>query len=513
MRAQELPAPRRAGTPSPVPCGQPLPINLPTALRLANVRPLDIQVAAARIRVAAAQLERAQVLWLPTIVYGIDYYRHDGQIQDVAGNVFGTSKSSFFAGAGPVAIFSLSDALFEPLAARQVVRAREAAMQAATNDSMLAVARAYFDVQQARGDLAGAEDAAARTADLLARAEQLAAGGIIADLEVVRVRTEAARRRQALVSERERWQTASAELARLLRLDPAAVILPLEPPQLQVTLVPLDQPVDVLLPLALINRPELAAQQALVQATLRRLRAERLRPLVPSVLLRGAATNPAGNLAAGIFGGGRNGSVDNFSARSDFDVQVIWELRNLGLGNRASIHQREAERDLSLVEQMQTQDRIAAEVARAHAQAESAARRAVDAEAGLHDATESVRRHFEGLSQTRRLGGGVILPIIRPQEAVASVQALAQAYADYYAATADYNRAQFGLYRALGQPAQALAGQDPDCLSPSADARLPVGPAGGDSAVVPAGATERAPPGRLPVGNKIHLEGIVPVDP
>ena len=41
------------------------------------------------------------------------------------------------------------------------------------------------------------------------------------------------------------------------------------------------------------------------------------------------------------------------------------------------------------------------------------------------------------------------------QEAVASVQALGQAYADYYATVGDYNRAQFRLYRALGEPPAA----------------------------------------------------------
>ena len=43
---------------------------------------------------------------------------------------------------------------------------------------------------------------------------------------------------------------------------------------------------------------------------------------------------------------------------------------------------------------------------------------------------------------------------MRPQEAVAAVQALAQAYADYYGAVADANRAQFRLYRALRRPAR-----------------------------------------------------------
>jgi hypothetical protein len=37
--------------------------------------------------------------------------------------------------------------------------------------------------------------------------------------------------------------------------------------------------------------------------------------------------------------------------------------------------------------------------------------------------------------------------------AVQAVQSLGQAYLDYFGAVADANRAQFRLYRALGQPA------------------------------------------------------------
>src|SRR5262249_21509391 len=113
--------------PAPPAGQQPLPINLPTALQLANAQALDVAIASQRIEVALAQLQRAQSLWLPTIYLGTDYYRHDGQIQETPGRVFGTSRSSFMVGAGPSAVFAVSDAIFEPLAARQVVRAREAA--------------------------------------------------------------------------------------------------------------------------------------------------------------------------------------------------------------------------------------------------------------------------------------------------------------------------------------------------------------------------------------------------
>jgi outer membrane protein TolC len=433
---------------------RPLPINLPTALHLAGVRPIDIALASERIAVANAQLERAEVLWLPTIYLGADYFRHDGQIQDVAGNVFGTSKSSFLAGAGPSAVFAVTDALFAPLAARLDVRAREATLQAARNDSLLSVAETYFNVQQARGELAGAADSARRAENLVRRITALAQS-ITAPVDLVRARAELSRRRQAVDAARERWRIASAELARVLRLDPSAVIEPLEPPHLQVTLVPLDRPVDDLIPIGLMNRPELAAQQALVQATLERLRQERLRPLIPSVLLRGASTPVTGTLAGGYFGGGVNGRIGDFGARFDCDVQLLWEWQNLGLGNGARVEERRSENRLALLELFRTQDRVAAEVVQAYAQSESAAARLTEAGAEVRDALESLTQQFAGLEQTQR-AGNLILPLIRPQEAVAAVQALAQAYNDYYGAVGDYDRAQFRLYRALGQPAQAL---------------------------------------------------------
>ena len=454
--------------PAPAATDRPLPINLPTALRLGQARALDIALAAERSRLAVAQLQRANVLWLPTVQFGIDYARHDGRIQRTEGEVFDTSRSSFMAGVGPSAVFAVSDAIFAPLAARQVLRARSAELQAASNDTLLAVAEAYFNAQQARGELAGALDAVRRAEELVRRAQELAPG-LAPPVEAVRARTELARRRQAVESARERWRVASADLMRILRLDPAALVEPLEPPQLRITLIGPDCPVDDLIAVALTNRPELAAQQALVRAALQRLKQERLRPLVPSVLLRGTATNPAGTLSTGTFGGGRNAFVGDFGARNDIDLQVLWQFESLGLGNKARVEERRAEHRLAVLEAFRIQDRVAADVAQAHAQLQSAAARVVEAEGGLRDAVDSVEKNFEGLMQTRR-AGNVNLLVIRPQEVVAAIQALAQSYNDYYGATADYNRAQFRLYRALGQPAQLLLPDGAACLPPNAAA-------------------------------------------
>src|SRR5207248_8651302 len=131
-------------------------------------------------------------------------------------------------------------------------------------------------VQRARGEVAGALDAVRCSHELVRHTEQLAAG-LVLPVEATRAKAEMSRRQQAVSAARERWRTATAELARLLRLEPSALVEPIEPPDLRITLVKADVAVDDLIPIALLNRPELEAQKALVQATLERLRQEKLR--------------------------------------------------------------------------------------------------------------------------------------------------------------------------------------------------------------------------------------------
>jgi len=454
---------------------RPLPINLPTALQLANVRAVDVAVAAQRIQVAAAVLEQAKVLWLPSITVGADYLYHTGPIQDVSNNVFNDNHTGLMLGAGSgignAGVISVNDAIFAPLAARQQARAREADHQAASNDTLVAVSEAYFTVQQARGELAGAMVATRHTEDLLARTRKLAPE-IVPDLELFRAETELASRQKAELMARERWKVASAELLRVLRMDPAAQVEPLEPPQMLVELIDLKKPVLDLIPIALKSRPELASQQAMVEATLAFVKQEQWRPFLPYVLLRGASTNPGGTLAGGAFFPAPGGSGSGM--RGDVDLQLLWQLDNLGFGNRAKVHQREAENRAAAVEFLRIKDRVAADVAQAHAQSELAARRVKVAERGLKFAVQSVDKNLLALKETKGAGATVVT-LVRPQEVVAAIQALSQAYLDYYGAVGDANRAQFRLYRALGQPAQYLV-QDQQTPTLCAPAQLAPAP-------------------------------------
>lgn len=443
----------------------PLPINLASALHLAGARPLDVQIAGRQVEAAAAAYDRAKLLWVPNLVVGLDYFGHTGLQQNFAGEIVGSNRNTFMAGLGPNVVFAFSDAVFAPLAAKQDLRARQAREQAAINDVSLEVAEAYFTVQQARGELAGALVAVQFGEELVKRAAALGKG-LAPPQEEARAKVELARRRQTAIAARERWRTSSAELTRLLRLDPSAVVEPLEPPFLPVTIIDPTVTVDGLIPVALAARPELAGNQAFVQATLARLKQEKLRPLVPSLAVRSVATNPGGSLGYGAFGGGGNGSPSTYGSRFDIDVQLLWEFQAFGLANQARVGERKAEHAAALLELLKAQDTVAAEVVRAFAQVRAAAERLNEAEPALRDARELVERSIEGLGQTRRVGESLLL-VTRPQEAVATVQAFAQANTDFYAAVADYNRAQFRLYRALGHPAQCLA-----TAVPGADAKI-----------------------------------------
>jgi outer membrane protein TolC len=440
---------------------RPLPINLATALQLADARPLIISSAQASVQEAVAQLDRARVMWLPNVYAGMANYFHTGGAQGVSGNTYDNNRDALLLGGGVTAVFATTDAIFTPLALRQVLKAREYDLRAAQNDALMNVADAYFNVLLARGRLAGAQDTVQKGQELTKTIRALSTD-LTSPIEIDRSLAELADLEQEATSSRQDWRVSSAGLTRVLRLDPAAVVDPLEPPFIQVTLISPRESVDSLIPVGLTTRPELGAQQALVQATLVRLKQERLRPLLPSVLLTGnpASAAPGGYLMGGAFYSDTNGRNPNWSGRFDPSIQVVWELQNLGFGNAATVRERRAQNQRALLDLFRVQDQVAADVVEAHAQLESATERVAQAEVGLKEAQTSFQGNLKGLSQTTRFGDRLTL-VIRPQEAVVSLRQLGRAYNNYFQAIRDYNQAQFRLYRALGYPARAITCERP----------------------------------------------------
>jgi outer membrane protein TolC len=436
---------------------QPLPINLPTALQLADARPLLIAAARASLQQALAQWQHARVMWIPNFNVGGAYLGHAGGAAGTAGTEYILGRDQLMIGGGVAAIYEITDAVFAPLVQRQIVRAREADVQTARNDSLLNVAEAYFNVQQERGRLAGMLDVQEKSRRLVDVIRKLSPE-LTSPIEVNRAQTQLADIEREVALRYQEWRVVSADLTRELRLNPITVVEPLEPPELQVTLISSREPVDGLVPIGLTNRPELATHQALVQATLARLRQERMRPLIPSLVLAGNAVPvaPFGTLMFGGFWSDVSGQNNPSSFRFDPNVQLYWQLQNFGFGNRALVRERQADQQRALVELFRVQDRVAAEVVQAHARVQATVIRVARAETEVNQALTTFNGNLKAIRETTDFGGRLVL-VNRPLEVVDALRQVTRGYENYFLSVSDYNKAQFQLYRALGYPAGILA--------------------------------------------------------
>jgi outer membrane protein TolC len=431
------------------------PINLATALRLSDARPLIVAAAQAGVWVAEAELFRSKLLFIPTLNIGFDYLRHDGGGPDFnKGIMTAPSVNFFYGGGGLVGQLSSTDALFQPLVARRALTAAQWEIQTAKNDALQQTADAYFRVTQHRGTYAGALYSVERGRELVERIDNLSKE-FVPKVEVDRARNMLADLEQTAVSERQEWRVASADLTQVLRLDPRAVLEPIEHDHVQITLIDPGRRLDELMPIALVNRPELASHQAMVQSMMETIRREKWRPLLPMVMLNGFQT-PNELLQAGIFGIGPNSSMNQWKGRFDFSVQPLWQWEAMGLGNLARIKQQRGIESRAIIEFFRNQDAVAADVTRAQARVQSAAARVLQADRAMRTAIITFNGNYEGLRQTTRLGNVLVL-VNRPQEAVFALQLLMVAFNEYFTTVADYNRSQFELFHALGYPANELA--------------------------------------------------------
>jgi outer membrane protein TolC len=434
------------------------PIDLANALRLTGARNIDIAEARQQIVAATADLTAARALWLPSLFYGPSWYRSDGQIQTVTGGVQTIDRSALFLGGtaalantvqgpppgtgipsvnGMTTTVRISDAIFIPMAARRVLTADRAALRTANNDALLQIAQVYFDLQGATGRLAIAREATANAEALSAITSSYAKLGLGLEADHRRAVTEVKHRRREAQLASGQLLVASANLIRLLVLDPKVVMVPVEPPECIIHLIPDDVPLDDLVLQGLQNRPELGTATALVQAAAIRRKQAVLRPFIPSVFM---------TYAGGGLGGGANAFFGNFGPRGDAEVGLFWELQSLGFADVALMRRRAAELEISNLEKTRTLTQVGADIVAAFETRLASARQIEDARETLVEAIESLRLNFLNIRQ------GAQLPrATRPIEVLQPIQALAQGRLDYLDSVLTYNRAQFQLKRAIGQ--------------------------------------------------------------
>jgi outer membrane protein TolC len=425
------------------------PIDLPAALRLAESINPTIGAARARIGEALAYLQQARVLLLPTLNAGGNYHGHNGVVQRSAGNILAVSSQSLYFGGGARAVAQntievpavlvashLTDAFFEPLAARQHLTSVGFDATATANTVLLGVALDYVALQGTIALLKARERTASEAAEVARITTEYARTGEGRKADADRAATEWRLRRADVRSAEGQVAMASARLVHRLHLDQTVRMEPVGDPLQVFTLIDPDVATEDLLKRAVHVRPEILARSADVARAEYRLQQERLRPLLPTLWL---------GFSGGAYGGGSNITpplLANFAGRADFDVVLYWTLQNLGMGNLSLQKQRGRQRDEADGIRVRAVNLVRDEVAAAKADVLSNRQQ-------IAVTLEEIKAAHDGfLKDLKRIQGAAGPPL----ETLDNLRYLARSRESLIEAVVGYNQAQFRLWVALGSP-------------------------------------------------------------
>lgn len=443
-------------------------IDLAAALRLAGVSNPQILIARQRISEALALRQLAAAQALPTLQFGTSYDQHSGALQQSSGNILNVQRDSLYFGAGANAVaagsvnipgvvwnMNVSQSLYGFLQARQVVEQRRFTSRAVENEMLRQVANAYLDLLAAHGRRSVAALTRMDAADVLKTTETYVEAKLGRQADRDRAATELQQSEAALRLAEGDVRLASARLARLLTIDPSMELYPAEENLVPQSAVPEPIPLCELLAIALLNRPELAAQRAAVREALLGWQSAKVLPFSPNIIIglstggegggSDLASMPAGSAQFAV-GTSRFGG---FGQRTDFDAVAFWTLQNLGVGNAALIKAQRARLNTENLRMLLTLNTVRAEVADANARVHARLARIASTEAATKT---SILGFKEDAERMRGMVGKAPGKPVRPIELLDSLRLVSSSRYEYVRAIAEFNQAEVDLYVALGQP-------------------------------------------------------------
>jgi outer membrane protein TolC len=404
---------------------------------------------------ALGQQLAARTLLVPSLNGGGNYHGHNGNLQRSSGKILRLSEQSLYLGAGARTLAAeslaipgvniltpLTDAWFEPLAARQRVAASRFHARATENDILMDVAVLHLELIGNQALLEANRLSESQAYEIVRVTAAYAAAGQGRQADAYRARSEWGYRRADVQRAEEHLGVTVARLANRLNLDPSVRLHAAGGPLVPLNLVALDTTPEDLIQVAIQNRPDLAARTAEIGEAEAHKSQEIARPLLPSLWL---------GFSGGVFGGGSNLSpplVAHFGGRTDFDVRLWWTLLNLGAGNLALIRQRDAQLGQAVATRARTLNRAREEVIAARAEAQAARNQIEVARRELASARNGFHQDLDRI----RLMGALETAEIRPLEVINLLNLLARARANLIRASVGYDQAQFRLWVALGSP-------------------------------------------------------------
>jgi outer membrane protein TolC len=244
-----------------------LAIDLPTVLRVANARNLDIQQARQRLEANRGRYEANVEAIFPVIAPSIAYNHFQGVGQNANGTLTTPIHFDNLVPALSIQwILNPAVVVYDIIASKRRMEASSQQEQSVIRETARAAAIEYYDLVLAQARLQVAQQAVNEATELLriTQAQVQAGTGLPAD--EVRAQAQLAGFVQDVVSALDDFYQASVKLTLTLHLDPAVTLVP-APRQIdQATLVREDLPIEQLLETAVQFRPEMESARKLLAA-------------------------------------------------------------------------------------------------------------------------------------------------------------------------------------------------------------------------------------------------------
>jgi len=406
-------------------------VDLPTVLRLAGAQNLDVQIARQRVAEARANRESSTWQFFPSISPGVSYRRHDNLIQDVNGQIMDVHKEAYTVGPSLDGQVELGDAIYNNLAARQLEKASDHALETQRQESLVAAAQGYFDLTKARAAVLVARESVNISTNYTGQVRHALDAGLAFKGDLLRVQVQSERDLLALQQAEEQAKIASARLIQTLHLEGNLELVPDEAEPIRIQLFPTELALDSLVSQAMAHRPELKQRQALAEAARDSKNGALYGPIIP-------------NLGAQVFAGGLGGGIDNgaktFGASEDYTLTLGWRIGPGGLFDRGRIKATQSRLRVADLATAKQRDEITRQVVESLTRVRSLSDQVMTTQRTIQEAQETLE-----LSQQRKeFAVGVVLEVIQAE------QELTQARLDYLKAVSEFNTAQYELAKAVG---------------------------------------------------------------
>lgn len=452
------------------------PFSLAAALAQAGVENPVLNIARQAVQRARGLQMQARVLLLPSVNIGADYENHNGPVQSSFGAIRKVDRQSVYYGFGANTVVaesikipgllintSLADAWFQPRAARYNVANRRFLATATRNEVFLEVSTTYLALMAAECRLAIIRQTEKDFEEVVRLTKAEAETGAGRDADARRAEADLLKLYYEEQQAQQEVAVAAADLAQLLNLDPSTRLVTGDIPLQVVQFIDPKEPLPRLLEIAQSNHPAILAASANVRARQVHVRLATTRPLIPILVAGFSAGNFGGGTVATTDGTvynphtGNSNLAPSFKAtgghsvpkfgkiagRVDVDVLALWTLQNMGFGNLAHIRQRRAELGQAQAQRLHVINRVREQVSVAYNTSARQFQAIAIQRRRVQEATQGFQRDLE-----RSYGRAAVRAI----EVLDNAKRLREGRERLLDAVIGFDRAQFQLFVALGQP-------------------------------------------------------------